>query len=54
MNKNLSWQQRFFNYSKALRQLENAVELSKERSLTDLEEQGLIQAFNFTHELAWN
>jgi len=28
--------------------------LAKERQLTDLEQQGLIQAFEFTHELAWN
>jgi nucleotidyltransferase substrate binding protein (TIGR01987 family) len=28
--------------------------LSQERALTELEEQGLIQAFEFTHELAWN
>ncbi len=30
------------------------MKLSKERSLSDLEEQGLIQAFEYTHELAWN
>jgi nucleotidyltransferase substrate binding protein (TIGR01987 family) len=34
--------------------LELAVELSKERPLSNLEEQGLIQTFEFTHELAWN
>jgi len=28
--------------------------LFKERPLSDLEKQGLIQAFEFTHELAWN
>lgn len=28
--------------------------LSGERKLSDLEQQGLIQAFEFTHELAWN
>ena len=46
--------QRLENYSKALGQLEKAVTLSKERELSDLEEQGLIQAFEFTHELSWN
>jgi nucleotidyltransferase substrate binding protein (TIGR01987 family) len=30
------------------------VELSRQRPLSELEEQGLIQAFEFTHELAWN
>jgi len=28
--------------------------LSHERALTELEQQGLIQGFEFTHELAWN
>ena len=52
-NQDIRWVQRFDNYSKALFQLENAVELSHERDLTALEKQGLIQAFEFTHELAW-
>jgi nucleotidyltransferase substrate binding protein (TIGR01987 family) len=34
--------------------LKEAVELTKQRRLSRLEEQGLIQAFEFTHELAWN
>jgi len=34
--------------------LSKAAQLAKERQLTDLERQGLIQAFEFTHELAWN
>jgi nucleotidyltransferase substrate binding protein (TIGR01987 family) len=34
--------------------LEKAVELSKKRPLSELEEQGVIQAFEYTHELAWN
>lgn len=48
------WQQRFANYKRALRQLQNAVELSQQRPLSRLEQQGIIQAFEFTHELAWN
>ncbi len=54
MNTKIRRQQRFTNFSKAIRQLELAVELFKERPLSNLEEQGLIQAFEFTHELAWN
>jgi len=50
----IRWQQRFANYKKALAQLKNAVELSKQRALSQLEKQGVIQAFEFTHELAWN
>ena len=30
------------------------MELAGQRPLSKLEEQGLIQAFEFTHELAWN
>ena len=50
----IRWKQRFSNYRKALRQLEKAVELSCERPLTELEQQGLIQGFEMVHELAWN
>lgn len=50
----IRWQQRFSNYTKALAQLQQAVELAQQRPLSRLEEQGLIQAFEFTHELAWN
>lgn len=50
----LRWVLRLSNYEKALESLTAAVELSKTRALSDLEKQGLIQAFEFTHELAWN
>jgi len=50
----IRWVQRFNHYIKALSQLREAVHLSQERPLSKLEEQGLIQAFEFTHELAWN
>jgi nucleotidyltransferase substrate binding protein (TIGR01987 family) len=48
------WVQRFDNYKKALAQLDDAVALSTSRSLSDLEQQGLVKAFEFTFELAWN
>ena len=50
----IRWKQRLHNFQQALLQLTSAVSLSKTRDLTDLEKQGLIQAFEFTHELAWN
>jgi nucleotidyltransferase substrate binding protein (TIGR01987 family) len=53
-NPDIRWQQRLSNYSKALDQLGRAVEISTRRPLSELEQQGLIQAFEFTHELAWN
>lgn len=49
----IRWKQRFSNYQGALGQLAEAVALSKERPLSRLEQQGLIQAFEFTQELAW-
>ena len=54
MNTEIRWQQRLGSYQKALASLTAAVELSKHRALSDLEQQGMIQAFEFTHELAWN
>jgi len=48
------WKQRFQNYSKALQTLRQAVDLAAQRPLTELEQLGLIQGFEFTHELAWN
>ena len=48
------WKQRFNNYQQAFQTLVEAVELARERELSSLEQQGLIQSFEFTHELAWN
>jgi len=42
------------SFRKAFGQLIRAVDLAEERDLSELEQQGLIQAFEFTHELAWN
>ncbi len=50
----IRWIQRLRHYQKALAKLEEAVELAHQRKLSELEEQGLIQAFEYTHELAWN
>lgn len=50
----IRWKQRLQNYEKALTQLRSAITLSTQRDLSDLEKQGLIQSFEFTHELAWN
>ena len=42
--------QRFANYGKALLQLERFI---SKQPLNEMEEQGLIQSFEYTYELAW-
>jgi len=51
MDEDIRWKQRFANYRKALQQLTKFIEMDE---LNELEEQGLIQAFAYTHELSWN
>lgn len=46
----LRWIQRFNNYKKAFAQLERIVKMSE---LNDIEQQGLIKAFEYTYELSW-
>lgn len=53
MNADIRWTQRFENYKRASAQLKEAVRLFRERPLSRIEQQGLIQAFEYTHELAW-
>ena len=54
MADDIRWLQRFAKFTKALRSLADAVTLAGERPLSKLEQQGLIRALEFTHELAWN
>lgn len=54
MTKDIRWKQRFDNFQRAMHQLTRAIRLMEQRPLSDLEQQGLIQGFEFTHELAWN
>ena len=68
-NEELRWQQRFNNFSKALNKLTEAVEFvqnkladhdidiedeKSENILYKIVRDGLIQRFQYTHELAWN
>jgi nucleotidyltransferase substrate binding protein (TIGR01987 family) len=53
MGQDIRWKQRFSNYTRAFQSLTEAVALSQQRELSALEQQGLIQSFEFTHELAW-
>jgi nucleotidyltransferase substrate binding protein (TIGR01987 family) len=50
----IRWVQRYRHFIQAFEQLKSAVELAEQRNLSELEEQGMIQAFEYTHELAWN
>jgi nucleotidyltransferase substrate binding protein (TIGR01987 family) len=54
MRQDIRWKQRFNNYLRAFQTLEEAFQLTQTRALSNLEQQGLIQSFEFTHELAWN
>ncbi|MBD2149186.1 nucleotidyltransferase substrate binding protein [Pseudanabaena sp. FACHB-1277] len=51
MQNDIRWKQRFYNYQKAIVQLTKFIEKGE---LNELEEQGIIKAFEYTYELAWN
>ena len=50
----IRWKQRFNNFNRVLVKLTDAIHLSQTRPLSKLEQQGLIQGFEFVPELAWN
>ena len=50
-NKDIRWEQRFSNFSKAFGQL---LKYKEKQELNEMEKQGLIKAFEFTYDLAWN
>ena len=68
MEQDIRWHQRFSNYIKALHKLEEAIEYIKHNIVEEEElgsgdlgnvldemiKEGLIQRFEYTHELAWN
>ena len=56
--KDIRWVQRFSNFRKALNRLEQAVKILSEQmesnqEVDELLKEGLIQRFEYTHELAW-
>jgi nucleotidyltransferase substrate binding protein (TIGR01987 family) len=69
MEQDIRWEQRFSNFGKALYKLSQAVEYIKQNVINESEpldesdigyvldemiKEGLIQRFEYTHELAWN
>jgi nucleotidyltransferase substrate binding protein (TIGR01987 family) len=52
MKEDIRWKQRFQNYGKALMLLEDAVDANRAAD-RELIKAGIIQYFEFTHELAW-
>lgn len=69
MEQDIRWEQRFSNFTKALNKLTQAVEYIKQsiigtdesvdehdldHVLDEIIKSGLIQRFEYTHELAWN
>lgn len=68
-DKDIRWEQRFSNFQKALNKLSEAIEFinkdldenkadvnkeNAEEILDEIIKEGLIQRFEYTHELAWN
>ena len=62
--KDIRWEQRFSNFQKAFQKFVSAVNIVKENledekmqlneSILEILEEGLIQRFEYTHQLAWN
>lgn len=64
MERDIRWIQRFSNYKKALEKLQQSIVYIREdyqneednldEVLNEMMKEGLIQRFEYTHELAWN
>ncbi len=69
MNQDIRWEQRFANFRKALEKLKQAITFINQKSIDkthvidngkldfvfdEMIKEGLIQRFEYTHELAWN
>jgi nucleotidyltransferase substrate binding protein (TIGR01987 family) len=53
MDEDIMWQQRFSNFTNAFSKLSQVVNQAKEKKLSELETEGLIQRFEYMYELAW-
>ena len=52
-NQDVRWKQRFENFDRAFILLRSAIEDNKIEELSQLEQEGVIQRFEYTYELAW-
>lgn len=53
MKTDIRWKQRFDNFDRAFRLLQSGIEERPLDNYSDLEQEGLIQRFEFSFELAW-
>lgn len=55
-DQDIRWEQRFANFNRAFDKLQKAVQTATKnpKKLSELEKEGMIQRFEYTHELAWN
>ena len=52
-NKDVRWKQRFQNFDRAFVLLRSAFDEKKLSDFSQLEQEGIIQRFEYTYELAW-
>ncbi len=53
MDNPIRWKQRFVHFERAYTQFVTIIDIGEPDELTDIEKMALIQAFEFTFELAW-
>ena len=53
MSENIRWKQRFNNFEKAFNLLKSVFEEKEIEELSLLEQEGVVQRFEYTYELAW-
>lgn len=52
-SKDIRWKQRFQNFDRAFKLLRSAMEEKSISEFSQLEQEGIIQRFEYTYELAW-
>jgi nucleotidyltransferase substrate binding protein (TIGR01987 family) len=52
-DQDIRWIQRFENYEKALLRLGEVIQKGEQEELSEIEQEGLLQRFEYTWEMAW-